>query len=934
MEKHSFFILLCLIFSVISIKAETIQGVVKDADNNEEIIGATIQLKSSPSQGTSSGLDGSFTLNQITTFPTTLVVSHIGYKTSEINVSEDDVANLIILLSPDNLMLQEMVVTGELGGRTENSARLLEKNATNVLNIISAKSIEISPDITVANVIQRMSGVTVERNNSGDGQYAILRGMDKRYNYTLVNGIKIPSPDNKNRFVPLDIFPAELLDRLEVTKALTADMEGDAVGGAVNMVMKDAPAHRQLNANLSLGYNESYFNRDFLYFKTNGINRKSPFEQFGEGYPAKVTDFTTDNMIIHSKKFTPNIFSGLSYGNRFFDRKLGVIIALTYQNSYRGNNSLYFNNTVTTDVSNLPILTDKNDRFYYQSQQRYGIHAKLDYKLAPNHKIQWYNAYMDFTTNQVRDVTSTSFSIGYDPVEGNYNLSFDSRLRMNHQYIANSTLKGEHLFGEGNKFGIDWSTTYSKAYNETPDNLYVYLSSRANNFVPNPPSVTTSSGSGGVKRRWEHNSDRDIAGYLNLNYKLNISDVQTQFSLGGMYRDKKRTSFFNEYGFMPYDPNNPEGLQNNLIKDVDWTTFDEIKLRINNPHGSTGDPLNYDATEQIAAEYLLVKVDANKFAANAGVRFEHTNQGYELKHAQVGVVSDSTQRYTDVLPSVNVKYGFTNDIALKASYYKSINRPSFYEIVPYRVINEDYSEHGNPDLKHAIAHNLDVRFEYFPKASEQVLFGLFYKEIKDPIEVGIFTLGQNSYYMPSNFGTAHNYGLEIDVTKYFRWFGIKTNYTYTKSKITTTKVSYIENPNYPTEPDRIKQIAVDHTRPLSNQAEHVANLSLLVKTNGFNGQLAFSYTGDRLQTISRFVDNDIWQASYLQTDISIEKEFQNGLVIFGKASNLLNTPMILYIPKYNSNNEKAMDYRSYKGGTMVRKDYYGQTFQVGVRYRL
>ena len=90
-----------------------------------------------------------------------------------------------------------------------------------------------------------MSGVTVERNSSGEGQYAILRGMDKRYNYTLVNGVKIPSPDNKNRFVPLDIFPSEMLDRLEVTKSLTANMEGDGIGGAVNLIMKDAPSDRQ-----------------------------------------------------------------------------------------------------------------------------------------------------------------------------------------------------------------------------------------------------------------------------------------------------------------------------------------------------------------------------------------------------------------------------------------------------------------------------------------------------------------------------------------------------------------------------------------------------------------------------------------------------------------------------------------------------------------
>lgn len=103
----------------------------------------------------------------------------------------------MIPLKSDDVALDEVVVVASNPGRTEAGARGIERQAMNVVNVMSAKAIELSPDITVANVIQRMSGVTIERNSSGEGQYAILRGMDKRYNYTLVNGVKIPSPDNK-----------------------------------------------------------------------------------------------------------------------------------------------------------------------------------------------------------------------------------------------------------------------------------------------------------------------------------------------------------------------------------------------------------------------------------------------------------------------------------------------------------------------------------------------------------------------------------------------------------------------------------------------------------------------------------------------------------------------------------------------------------------
>ncbi|OAV65157.1 Colicin I receptor precursor [Bacteroidales bacterium Barb6XT] len=257
----------------------------------------------------------------------------------------------------DSLTIDEVVVNATAIRNTDNAARSLEKSSMTVINLVSAKAIELSPDLTVANVIQRVSGVTVERNNSDDGQYAILRGMDKRYNYTLVNGIKIPSPDNKNRFVPLDIFPVELLDRLEVTKALTADMEGDGIGGAINLMMKTAPSQRQITANLATGYNSLFLYRQLSSFDTQSIDKQSPYERQGEKYAAQPGDFLPSTIDWQSKKALPNLFAGFSYGNRVWEKRLGILLAFSYQNSDRGSNSLYFNNTTAqSDASNLPVL--------------------------------------------------------------------------------------------------------------------------------------------------------------------------------------------------------------------------------------------------------------------------------------------------------------------------------------------------------------------------------------------------------------------------------------------------------------------------------------------------------------------------------------------------------------------------------------------------
>jgi TonB-dependent receptor len=627
-----------------------------------------------------------------------------------------------------------------------------------------------------------------------------------------------------------------------------------------------------------------------------------------------------------------NLLGGFSYGSRLIHDRMGVMLAGSYQNSYRGSNSLYYGtSTATSDASNLPVLTDKNDRTYSEQQTRYGLHAYLDYRLSPRHKIQWYNALMDFTNAQVRDNRKVDLNIGYNPQQGAYNLSFDTRFRVNHQEIRSSVLKGFHRFAS-EKLQIDWSAALSEARGETPDNTSVHTVTTVRNRMQNPVSVVTL---GGADRRWEHNEDKDWTGAFNLTYTLSRNKTQTDFSAGILYRDKQRANFFNQYDFRPYDENKPEGSRNNLIKETDWNDFSEIKFLVFTPFGSVGNPLNYDASEKIAAAYGQAKMERPKFQLVAGLRVEKTDQGYHLRYPVDGVKNTGNQIYTDYLPDLHFKYSPTGNRNIRLSYFQSINRPGFFEIVPYRIINEDFTETGNPELKHAVAHNLDLRYEYFPRPSEQVMAGIFYKKIRNPIEYGMITQGQGTFYMPANFGNADNYGLEIDVTKYFHSFGVKANYTFTQSEITTTKLVNYDNPD-PASSEKVLVKNVNQTRPLNGQAKHVVNFSVLYKDlkNGWDGQLAFSFTGDCLYAVSRYLDNDIWQGGYLQLDLSLEKKIKGGLSFFLKANNLLDTPMVLYLKKQNGSNKLVEGYEDYKAGTLVRRDCYGQNLQVGASYKL
>ena len=866
-----------------------VRGRILDAQTGEELIGAAVIIKEMPGTGAISGLDGSFAFDS-PVGECTLVCSSIGYKNLEIKFSDSSGETLVINLEPDTELLDAVVISADNAGRTEIAARGIEKSSMNVVNVMSAKAIELSPDMTVANAVRRMSGVTVERNSSGEGRYAILRGMDKRYNYTLVNGVKIPSPDNKNRFVPLDIFPSEMLDRLEVTKSLTADMEGDGIGGAVNLVMKDAPGKLEVSANLASGYSAIFFDRDFESFNHRAGQKMSPYERLGrpEDYAVTMDDFTTENLHLKSSRPRPDFVGGFSFGNRYFGGRLGLMAAISYQNLFRGKD---------TELYYMPGASGNGteNRTYSEEQNRLGLHTKLDYRLDRRNKLMLYAGYMDFSESEVRN--------------GRNRKDWTVKMQWNRQYIFNTTLKGEHTFLDGDRLKLDWSAVYSKAYNTSPDNARIYINMQQTHLY-NTDSA---------EKRWEHNSDRDFAGYVNLSYTI-YPGIESTMTLkaGGMYRNKIRDSFFNEYTF-----DSATGRENLQYYGEDWTNFDELLLEPRR-YGNIGDPLNYDAWENIAAGYMMAKYEWNGLEVIAGVRAEHTDQGYRLDFPRQ-TESEGSQDYVDILPSLHIKYAIHDNANLRFSYGRSINRPGFFEIVPYTILNEDYDEKGNPKLEHTVADNLDLRYEFFPRSSEQFMVGLFWKKLQNPIETGLINEGQATFITPMNFGDATNAGVEVDIMKYFSWFGIKANYTYTNSSITTNKRVR--------EGTEVK--TVNQTRPLYGQAAHVANLSLLFNfpKYGIEAQLSGSYTGRRLSEISNWFDNDIWEAGYAELDASVEKSFRSGLSIFAKASNLLDSPVLRFINP-NSLTESLKDYPRYNGAVIERKEWHGISLVIGMRFNL
>jgi len=227
----------------------------------------------------------------------------------------------------------------------------------------------------------------------------------------------------------------------------------------------------------------------------------------------------------------------------------------------------------------------------------------------------------------------------------------------------------------------------------------------------------------------------------------------------------------------------------------------------------------------------------------------------------------------------------------------------------------------------------------FPKLADQILVGVFYKKLEDPIEYYVTNMYGPSadYKVPQNSNPVTNYGAEAVFTKFFGKFGINANYTYTHSRVTTPKKVY-EN----TAAAGIQTAEENQTRPLQGQADHIGNLSLLYKDQkiGLDIQLAFSYTGTRIAEVSPYYGLDIWAKPFSTLDLSLEKRITHHIVFFGKVNNLTDAPNKEYI-KYPYTKVNAGLLPGYtvpfqdagSSYTVAQKDYYRLSFLAGFRYK-
>jgi TonB-dependent receptor len=712
--------------------------------------GAQIVLKPSASVA-ATNTQGDFVIQNLKPGTYTATVSDVGFAdfTSTITITAGQNTVLTATLSISSTS-QRVVVNANLEGDAMEVNE--QRTAENILNVTTAETIQSLPNQSVATVLGRMPGVTVQI-NEGEAQYVQIRGTEPRLSNTTVDGLLLPGPDPQVRQVDLWVIPGDLVGAVEINKTLSANEDGDAIGGSVNMTMKQATSTKPTIQLESLG----------------GYN---PIDT-GQAW------FRDDATI--GKRFGPQ--------GRF-----GAIFTYSYDLNDLGTDDV----EPVPDISPVDNVTPEfnaiSEREYFYNHTRYGFGGSLDYKLNATSDLFVHGLFSNF--RDFGSVTHYDINAGYPTLGQPGSISSSVSVRRPNYQIAHLIIGGNQIFNHVYfRYAVAASHTREGGAAGNPGADYDPLTDvNGNPVIGNDCVYTPAANPSKFRPQFSCGSDPifDATKYalndLNLTSgqatQLNLQAVGTMginynlgghssvFEFGGLIRNAHKGQYANSPtydcgGSTPCTITPPLMSQfttsftnpsyyGGSYKFGPVTNFDYItKWLAANPgvipldNGAThlnSDPANYNLEERVTAGYLMNTINfGGKFHLQTGLRFEATNEsntGYlVINDVNGNYVSTNPVNgggsYVDALPSVQFRYNIDTNSDVRAVYGRGISRPDPYELVPYQTLDESSTPNteniGNPALVAEHAQDFDLLYERFLPSVGMIEGGYFYKHLTTPL---------------------------------------------------------------------------------------------------------------------------------------------------------------------------------------------------------
>jgi outer membrane receptor protein involved in Fe transport len=890
-------------------KGGVVSGKLVDAETGEAVIGAAIQVEGT-TIGNTSDIDGNFIIRNVSVGTHSIIVQCIGYaqtRIQDVQISAKEAIELNLSLSREVLEAGFVVeVTAE--ALQNNEASLLrERRLSNVISdAISAEAISRSGSSDAASAIKKVTGVSVV----GD-KHVYVRGLGDRYVSTNLNGSALPSVDPDKQSFPIDMIPASLLDKIVVEKTFTPDKPANFAGGSVNFATKELPGKRVLQFSSSQGYNsQATWNDNFLthtggdhdWLGSDDGSRALPAIVYGSQaevppltiarrdsaqalYLDEISKAFSDEMSPTRRRAPQDQSYKLSYGDVFslWDRAVSLISSVSYKRSY----SFYEEGTVARwDRAAADVMDDQLALADSRSVEEilWGGMLNLRIPLATKHKLVFDYMYSRNAEDESRNAEDESrYLIGHFDEALSEEQTFETRVL---RYIERSSgtlqLSGKHKFGEsGQAFQMDWRLSGSNVNQSEPDFRFFSNNYRVIEFTL-------------PFRQW--------------------SDQQAKLKLGTAFLRKNRD--FLERRFEIWwdqskryggDPDVFVADANMGIKEIRNGQYIFNNYMYENVAAGTA----YDSWQEVAAAYLMTDLPLTRsLSAVTGVRYERT-----LMHTR-GEQREGEISANDFLPSIGLTYRLGETTNLRASYGKTLARPSLREFAPFASFSyaNGYLLHGNPELEPTMIDNYDLRFEIFPRPNELAAVSLFYRYFKNPIEQAM--LNGNGWVQFENVDRAKMFGVELEVRKNLDLLpgqlanlNVGANLTLIKTEVRIPEIDLHVRRAY--DPD------ASDTRAMQGQPEYVvnANLDYINSNSGTTAGLIFNVLGRQIASVSLDATPDLYQLPEPQLDLVASQELGWKMKASAKIKNVLNS--------------EHSEVHPFQG-----EDYVASSYQKGVSFSL
>ncbi len=845
-----------------------ITGKVIDKSNGEAIIGATVRTSDSKF-GTSTDFDGNYRLI-LPEGKYEINCNFLSYKIFKVNVEPKQSTPIILDITMEEIAteMEEIVVSYTIQKSSSLSQLIERRNSTIVSDGLSAEQIRKTPDRSASDALKRVTGTSIQ-----EGKFAIIRGMNDRYNSGYLDGNVLPSTESDRKAFAFDILPTALIDKIQIIKSATADLSGDFGGGVIKISTKAIPDKMAQSINFGLS------DHSITTFKAFTDVQKNSIENFGllsntrnlpviNGNELRPTShFPTDadkiSMSLKSKEFDlrqddkiinamPNTRFSYSLGKPFElseGKRLGLIFAFNYSNNrkYQRAEIANFDGSGQTTA----LIDDQ----YNQNINSGGL-LNLNFQSA---KTQiGFNNLLN-TTTEFNTINRTGLGNINDYIEVNNRAQLINHNRLNLHSINFRQVVGKE------QLVIMPSIYYGHITRKIPSYKIVNYTK-----TPDYEQYQLAIGDFFNSSTGIFNSELDESFYgsnIDFSKKIATKNWHTDVKFGTGIQNRKR-----EFESRNYVVN---GQLNNttmeINQDLASSNFSANQLYLNE---KTSNELAYYKGDQ-ELYFAFISIDqkySKSLRMNYGIRNELFSSNLNNQKTNESIAKINQFNF---LPSVNICYLMKEKLNARAAYFASVNRPEFRELAPFAFYAFDKNSEirGNQNLKVAELNNFDLRLEYYPSGNQILSLGTFYKTIQNPIEFNIDISQVFTTFTYGNEKSAKIAGVEFEVKKnfdflstkdIFKEFSVLANLTLVKSSLSFNSGS---------------QSSLN--RPLQGQSPYIINIGLQYESektgwsvtssvNRFGRRIAFVGVNPEFGATRQ----DIYEAPRTVVDFQIGKNYK------------------------------------------------------------